>query len=1664
MKTCNGFLLVLLFAFSSLINTASAQYSGGSGTQASPWIISNAADLANISAYSEHWDDFFVLGSNIDMTGINTFFPIGTNDIRFQGTFDGNYYSISNLTLNSNDNFLGLFNYIGVNGKVSNLTLAGQINSTKASAGLIAANNYGTIVNCHTSGSVTSIARVGGIAAFNYSGALITNSSSSADVHTSSNTAGGIAASNTGSITASSAYGSVYAGTVHAGGIAGYNGNSATIENCYASTHNTAISSNAGGIAGYCVSGGTINYCISTGISDSDTNTSLSLIGGITGDNQSQNVNYNLWNETTSGLTTACGRTSVSDLVNTGGTTSQIKTAVSSTFYQSLTWTFSDLWIFTDGAYPVHNLVTDIIIDYPESLNRANDDSILIDVDITNQSFCAGGESINMAVFVTRSAEELETASWPTFTIYYDSDDNELFVPEAQETLTFTININYSEFYDFSENGTYYVKMIANYEENESPVLESNYDNNSGPILALELFYPGGYEPDNLISDLDPALFATVTNPTSKSASLSPTDGTEYDIDWTGITVDQISDIEISITNEEEKNITLELYDSDGTTLLYSTSGDDAASLSCRLDNTSGSTETTYYLKAYETSHSIVTAYQLDVSLEYVLPDITPSFASDNTIYCQLGDSATIDVSVTNNSPVPTGSFTCILVSSTTGSFTQPYHQVNQFSISLDANETVTNENFSLPQPTVVGDIYYAFIVDSENTIAESNEDNNITASPTRLHTYQLDSYESLNDNSADTENEILPGVTQTHSLDPASDVDYMYFSLTESSQITVLVNCSQVLNISLYELDENNNTTSITFDSSTISGNNYTKTKALTVSSTVRRFCLRIEENATGSEVSEYTVNLKVKAHAPDLEVQLIDKYLSKYAGEDTSITVKALNTGSVATSNITVELYIAHAAETPEWETLAGSATVSSLDPGNSKTAAISFTTPADSGLYYIMAIIINDEDEINESDITNNNSIIRILAIDYEYTYNGGSGTASDPWQIANALQLDTISEISDHLDDFFILTSDIDMSSLNNQYSSIGTSAAPFTGVFDGQNFTISNYTYTTSSTVTGIFGYTDFSETDDVEYEISNINLDNVNITSTSSALPAGGLIASNGCWVANCNVNGSINAVTTAGLLAGAVSTGSGSITPRAYNCSVTGDVTASGNIAGGLVGLNQGYITSCRITDSSTVTAANYAGGLVGENTDGMLAYCYSWASVYASNEYAAGLTATNSGLISSCYATGSVTSAGGSYENGFCANNTGTVVGCFWNIETSGQEDDGSGSGFVGLSGSEMKDKDIFLNAGWSFGSASPWLMADELMWPRLTSLFNFSGGEGTAESPNIIYNNIDFLLVSEIPNRHYILTKDFDLSDYYLQTSLFGNLENNKPFTGVFDGNGHTISNITIERAREGAGLFGYIASEPTSDLTAGVKNLLINNVHIETDGIYNIAGGLVGYIFDGSISNCAVRNAYVAASMYVGGIAGYAEESDITNCCYTGQLDAALCAGGIAGGLRYSSINTCYAAADTIALDYLDGIAAYNRFSTVSNCFWNSSLCPYGSYGTPLSASTLTSVEFWYEYSNWDMVGETANGINNNWQTAENYYPWLSFEEPIITGDANDDKTVNLFDFQLMANSWLSDVTSTNFIDTCDINNDDQINITDLQNLTQNWQSSLITTWP
>ena len=234
------------------------------------YTVYNADGLMNIAELVNggKTDINITLNKNIDLTG-KDWTPIGTDyDNAYTGTFDGGGHTITGLTVTTNDEYAGLFGYLGNFGNaaatVKNVVMEGiQItcNHRSGYAGGVAGYSWGTIENCSVSGSVSGTVSVGGVVGAQRDGS-ITGCSSSATVK----------------------------GTLNVGGVAGQTIFGATLTACYA-TGNVIIeidrtqNISGGGLVGF-NDGISLLSCYATGnVTSTGSSTGYVHIGGFLGDN-----------------------------------------------------------------------------------------------------------------------------------------------------------------------------------------------------------------------------------------------------------------------------------------------------------------------------------------------------------------------------------------------------------------------------------------------------------------------------------------------------------------------------------------------------------------------------------------------------------------------------------------------------------------------------------------------------------------------------------------------------------------------------------------------------------------------------------------------------------------------------------------------------------------------------------------------------------------------------------------------------------------------------------------------------------------------------------------------------------------------------------------------------------------------------------------------------------------------------------------------------------------------------------------------------------------------------------------------------------------------------------------------------------------------------------
>ncbi len=226
----------------------------GSGTEEDPYLIYSLAALEWMSLEFQKGNDFsntyFLQTAHIDASATAGFdwMPIGLEVVYegyegfgFNGNYDGQFYSISNLTFNSLDNWewdkgFGLFGAVGHEALLKNIILVDvSIETYSWFVGGLAAHNRGTIFSCSVSGLVHGSSHyIGSIAGYNEG--TISSCFSDCAVVANGMDVGGISGYNGGLIQNTYFSGTITGGGGRWGGVAGWNDYTGILDRCYTYT------------------------------------------------------------------------------------------------------------------------------------------------------------------------------------------------------------------------------------------------------------------------------------------------------------------------------------------------------------------------------------------------------------------------------------------------------------------------------------------------------------------------------------------------------------------------------------------------------------------------------------------------------------------------------------------------------------------------------------------------------------------------------------------------------------------------------------------------------------------------------------------------------------------------------------------------------------------------------------------------------------------------------------------------------------------------------------------------------------------------------------------------------------------------------------------------------------------------------------------------------------------------------------------------------------------------------------------------------------------------------------------------------------------------------------------------------------------------------------
>lgn len=343
-------------------------------------------------------------------------------------------------------------------------------------------------------------------------------------------------------------------------------------------------------------------------------------------------------------------------------------------------------------------------------------------------------------------------------------------------------------------------------------------------------------------------------------------------------------------------------------------------------------------------------------------------------------------------------------------------------------------------------------------------------------------------------------------------------------------------------------------------------------------------------------------------------------------------------------------------------------------------------------------------------------------------------------------------------------------------------------------------------------------------------------------------------------------------------------------------------------------------------------------------------------------------------------------------------------------------------------------------AFGNLSSYTIRGQVNLASTSTFQTKQGSDGVARNYSVITSAAGLQAIGDAGNLsnvagHYVLGADVDLSsisNFAPIVNISGVFlpEGRNAFSGTFDGLGHRISNLTINRsAEEGVGLFGFVggdgvirnftlsggsvtggysvgaAAGTVSSGGFGAAAAVVANVGaagVAVTAINDIAGGLVGRnqgIISGSYATGAVEAQGASGfNASAGGLAGY-NQGTIVNSYATGAVTAVTDAGGLVGAQLSGSLKNSYATG-AVSASNVGGLIGDMGGGTITASYFLNSL-PNNGFGTAISAAQAMNPA---TFAGWDMA--SAGGSGSVWRIyAGQTAPLLSAFLTPITVTAN-----------------------------------------------------------
>ena len=289
-----------------------------------------------------------------------------------------------------------------------------------------------------------------------------------------------------------------------------------------------------------------------------------------------------------------------------------------------------------------------------------------------------------------------------------------------------------------------------------------------------------------------------------------------------------------------------------------------------------------------------------------------------------------------------------------------------------------------------------------------------------------------------------------------------------------------------------------------------------------------------------------------------------------------------------------------------------------------------------------------------------------------------------------------------------------------------------------------------------------------------------------------------------------------------------------------------------------------------------------------------------------------------------------------------------------------------------------------------------------------------------------NLDFNAASSYASN--TISTTWTTGSGWTPIGYFNGFSDKSLFNAIFEGNGHTISNLLIDRSSNNVGLFGYVNGN-----SAALRNIGLLEVEV-TGSSYvgglvgwneegtvsnsyatgsvegsNEVGGLVGQNSSGTVSNSYATSAVTSTGGSVGGLVGYSFESTVSGSYATGSVTGGRLVGGLVGRSK-GGISNSYATGTVVGGSDVGGLVGSNSSGTITTSYYNRQNTEQSDTGKgdpKTTAELLVPTGYMGIYETWDDGPDNTAGNDDD----TDYWDFGTNEEyPVLKIDVDGNGTV------------------------------------------------------